>query len=80
MTKRKPKIKAVEVNAPDPHDELQIHVEYVVGHLLPSMAEHYGLCLSCFGNAVAAEIQQALACAESHEAPDDEIGEPRGSA
>ena len=79
MSKRK-KIEPVEADVVDSHEEMAVHVEYVVGHLLPSMAEHWGLCLTCFGNAIIAEIQQALACAEAHRTSDDEIGEPRGSA
>ena len=79
MTRRK-KTKPVEADVPDPHEEIAFHAALFVERLIPEHMAHFNLCASCFGREIIQQLQEALACAESHEAPDDEIGEPRGSA
>jgi hypothetical protein len=86
MTRRKtpkpPEPTEDDLAAADAHSDLDFHASYVVDHVLPSLAEHHGLCLGCFGREVIRQIEEALDVVEAHEAHqhDSDMGEPQGNA
>jgi hypothetical protein len=70
----------IEADVPDPHEEIGMFAAYVVGQVIPGIAEFHGVCIQCLGRAIIREIEEALACAKAHGTPDDQIGLPLGSA
>ena len=80
MSRRKTKIKPVEADVPDPHDELGRYAALIVDDLIPSMASRLDLCLGCFAVEIMQQLQAALTTLQAHQEADDKIGETKGSA
>ena len=42
------------------HADIEAHASFVVSLIIPDMAEHYEICLSCFGREIIRQIEFAM--------------------
>jgi hypothetical protein len=64
----------------DEFDLTKFHASFIVSHLIPDSAEHYGLCLGCLAREVVRQLQEHLTHLEHDEPIDDTIGAAKGNA